>query len=454
MQSDKKKRTFNIISYASLAISGAILINFFNTRIYNFYTDEVKLNIIYIPIVMTIYAIWNAVNDPLFGWLSDKTRTRFGRRFPYILFGFIPLTIAFVAIWFIPISLVESKNQVKIFLYFITSLLIFDTLYTIVILNWQTLYAEKFKTTKERNLVAALRQLIAVIGVIVSVVIGPLIFEYNNLESYRKAILIIAGFVLLGFILSIYGCRDKEIMKTIKPQSGSYLAELKEVLKNKNYIAFLFSFCFANIAYLTLLAMVPYFNKWILNQPAKFESYIYGAGVVTAAIFFIVWARVSFKKGPKVVFLTSAVLFSLILIPLFFFTTNLSTIVLMGIIGAPLAGLMLIPEILIGEIIDDDYHKYGKNREGLFFGFYGFAVRIAMILEASVISLILGLTGYNGNAYKQTETAIIGIKLLIVVVPIICFVIGIILMASFYDLSKKRIIREKAKQSEMDLEID
>ncbi|MCK5141531.1 MAG: MFS transporter, partial [Candidatus Heimdallarchaeota archaeon] len=236
MQSNKKKRTFNMLSYASLAISSATLINFFNTRIYNFYTDEVKLNIIYIPIVMTIYAIWNAVNDPLFGWLSDKTRTRFGRRFPYILFGFVPLTIAFAAIWFIPISLVESQNQIRIFLYMITTLLIFDTLYTIVILNWQTLYAEKFKTTKERNLVAALRQLIAVIGVVLSVVISPLIFKYNNLESYRTAILLIAGFILLGFILSIYGCRDKEIMKTIKPQSGSYLAELKEVLKNKNYI--------------------------------------------------------------------------------------------------------------------------------------------------------------------------------------------------------------------------
>jgi len=442
------------LSYASLAISSAILINFFNTRIYNFYTDEVKLNIFYIPIVMTIYAIWNAVNDPLFGWLSDKTRTRFGRRFPYILFGFIPLTIAFTAIWLIPISLVESQNQIKIFLYMITTLLIFDTLYTIVILNWQTLYAEKFKTTKERNLVAALRQLIAVVGVIISVVVSPLIFQYNNLLSYRKAILLIAGFVLLGFILSLYGCRDKEIMRTIKPQGGSYLSELKEVLKNKNYIAFLFAFCFANIAYLTLLAMVPYFNKWILNQPAKFESYIYGAGVATSAIFFIVWARVSFKKGPKFVFLTSATLFSLILIPLFFFSSDISTIVLMGIIGAPLAGMMLIPEVLIGEIIDDDYQKFGKNREGLFFGFYGFAVRIAMIVEASVISLILGLTGYNGNANKQTETAIIGIKLLIVVVPIICFVIGITLMASFYDLSKKRIARERAKQSDMDLEIE
>ncbi|MCK4896887.1 MAG: MFS transporter, partial [Candidatus Heimdallarchaeota archaeon] len=84
----------------------------------------------------------------------------------------------------------------------------------------------------------------------------------------------------------------------------------------------------------------------------------------------------------------------------------------------------------------------------------GFAVRIARILEASVISLILGLTGYNASAYKQTESAILGIKLLIVVVPIVCFVIGIILMASFYDLSKKRIMRERAKQSDMDLEIE
>ncbi len=428
-----------MLSYSSLTISGATLINFFNTRVFNFYTDEVKLNIAYIPLVMTIYAIYNAINDHLFGWLSDKTRTRLGRRFPYILFGFIPLTIAFAAIWFIPQSLVDSKSQILILLYMITTLLIFDTLYTIVVLNWHSLFPEKFKTSKERNYVSALRQMISLIGVILAVVVAPLIFEYDNLYSYRKAILIISGFILLGFALSLYGCRDaKSELEPVK-KSKSYKKMLGEVLKNKNLISFLVAFGLANVAYLTLLAMLPYYNKWVLLKSAENESILYGIGIGAAALAFFFWARLSLKIGSKAVFIISSIIFSVALIPLIFSANIIVVYIVMGIVGVPLAGLLLVPEVLLSEVIDDDYQRNKQKREGLFFGFYGFFVRIALIVESALISLILAITGYNPDSLSQTNLAQTGIKILMIGVPAACFVLGIIVMFRFYDLSKKRL---------------
>ncbi len=471
MQKQRRTRFTVMLSYSSLSISGAIIINFFNTRIYNFYTDEIKLNIAYIPIVMTIYAIFNALNDPLFGWISDKTRTRFGRRFPYILFGFIPLTIAFAAIWLVPISLVGdinhtfyfnsqpnlltsvltkftflNPNQTLLLISVIATLLIFDTLYTIVILNWHSLFPEKFKTAKERNIVSALRQVVSIIGVSVAVVFAPMLFDYNNLLSYRKAILFISGFVLVGFLLSMYGCKEVPNNTQKIKNTESYKKSFLEVLKNKNMIVFLVSFFLANVAYLTLMSMIPYMNKWILKQPAEFESYLYGVGVLVAGLAFFLWVKVSLKIGTKAVFIISSVGFSLGLLILLFDLSLPIALITMGVVGLPLAGLLLIPEILLSEVIDEDYKKFGKRREGMFFGFYGFCVRIAIIVESSIIALILSLTGYDANALEQTALAKTGIKILLIAVPIVCFIFGVILMLFFYDLSRKKLEKEKGKK--------
>ena len=435
-----------MFSYSSFTISSSILINFFNTRIYNFYTDEAKLNVAYIPIVMIIYAIWNAFNDPLFGWISDRTRTKLGRRFPYIVFGFIPLTIAFAAIWLIPLKIVQDNKQVMILFYMLATLLIFDTLYTLVVLNWHSLFPEKFKTATERNYVAALRQIISLIGVAVAVVLAPRIFQYNNLESYRKAILIISSVVLFGFVISLYGCRDEPNYTEIKERTESYKKYFLEVIKNKNLIVFLIGFGLANVAYLTLLAMVPYYNKWIILQSSEFESYLYGIGIIVAGMAFFFWARISIKLGSKAVFMISSLTFSLSLLLLILKSSVTLSLITMGIAGIPLAGLLMIPEVLLSEVIDDDYEKYKKKREGIFFGFYGFSVRIAIILQSAIISLILSLTGYDANELNQTALAKTGIKILMTAVPITCFILGMGLMLFFFDLSRKRLEKETGKQ--------
>jgi len=412
---------------------------------------------------MAVYAIWNAFNDPLFGWISDRTKSKFGRRFPYIIFGFLPLTIAFALLWIIPEGLINvsindymhefflgetiiSKSSPLALLYVMVTLFVFDTIYTIVILNWHSLFPEKFKTAEERNTVAAIRQIVSLIGVAVAVVFAPMLFEYNNLRSYRKAILFISGFVLLGFLLSIYGCKEKSNLDAPKRKRESYRKMLIEVLKNKNMIVLLISIFLINVAYLTLMSMVPYMNKWILRQPAEFESYLYGVGVIVTGLAFFLWSRISIKIGTKAVFIICSAGFSLGLLILAFQINTSLAIIAMAVVGLPLAGLLLIPEILLSEVIDDDYEKYGKRREGIFFGFFGFCVRIAIIVESSIISLILSLTGYNPNLDNQTPLAQTGIKLLLTVVPIICFVIGIFLMLFFYDLSRKRLEKAKGKK--------
>ncbi len=437
-----------MVSYASMMLASSTSINFLNARIFNFYTDEVGMDVIWIPLVMTIYAIWNSVNDPLFGWISDKTRTRWGRRFPYVMFGFIPFILAFIAIWLIPDALVDSQKTIVTWM--LLTLLIFDSLFTVVVLSWHSLFPEKFTDAKDRNIVSAIRQIFSLIAIVVALVVAPLMFEYGNRKSYTAPILMLGGLILLGFLLSFYGVRDKELVKkyeetktieTEEKEKISFKESFVQIFKNKNLFAFVFAFCFANIAYLTLMAMVPYMVKWVFVESSNYESYIQGTAMGVAILSFAFWIYISIKKGPKLVYILCGTIFFVSLIPLAFATTSWAwvAILLMVGVGFAISGLLLIPEVLLSEVIDDDFQKHGKKREGMFFGIYGFFLRIAIVFESYLITIILNATGYDANAAAQTELAKKGIKIIMVGVPIVCFTLGILLLFFFYDVSRKRL---------------
>lgn len=474
-----------------MAMSYGIMINFLNVNIFNFYTDEVLLNINYIPIIMTIYAIWNALNDPLFGIISDKIKTPWGRRFPFILFGFIPFTLSFLAIWFLPPSLIISKTNIKsvigftnflfpsfisaksqllqntvnilfhpyvrgvnqnyIFIYMVSFLLIFDTLFTMVVMSWQTLFPEKFKEDKERSYVAAITQTIRLLGIVFALVFPPLLIEYGDIDSYRLPILILVIVVFLGFLFSLYGSRDeaKEVDKEIEvreekedeKKGRTNLQAINDVLKNKNLMAFTVAIGMSNIAFLILMAMVRYMNKWVLVQEARFETYINAVAFAVGLLTFIVWAKISIKRGPKLVYIASGAMFFLSLLPLAFAGEGWGWVVLilMVFVGFSISGLLLIPDILLAEIIDEDVKKSGEKREGLIYGVYGFAIRIAIVFESYLITFVLNRTKFDPLASEQAPLAKTGIKMLMVGVPAVCFIIGIVLMIFYYDLSRKKI---------------
>ena len=473
-----------------MAMSYSIMINFLNVNIFNFYTDEVLLNIIYIPIIMTIYAVWNALNDPIFGIISDKIKTPLGRRFPFILFGFIPFTLSFLALWFLPPSLIISKTDVTsfigstnflfpmflnakfnilqntvnilfhpyirgvnhnfIFIYMVSFLLIFDTLFTVVVMSWQTLFPEKFKEDKERSYVAAITQTIRLLGVVFALVFPPLLIEYGDIDSYKLPILILVIAVLIGFVFSLYGSRDKVVEKSdeavkeketeVKKGRTDFQAFI-DVLKNKNLIAFTVAIGMSNIAFLILMAMVRYMNKWVLVQEAQFETYINAIAFAVGLLTFVIWARITIKRGPKLVYITSGALFFIALLPIAFAKEGWGWIVLvlMVFVGFSISGLLIIPDILLGEIIDEDIKKSGEKREGLIYGIYGFAIRIAIVFESYLITIVLRRTGFDPTLSEQTNAAKSGIKFLMVGVPAVCFIVGILLMIFLYDLSRKKI---------------
>ncbi|MBU0502725.1 MAG: MFS transporter, partial [Candidatus Margulisbacteria bacterium] len=163
------------LAYSFGAVATALSYQAFSTYIIFFYVDIVKLPPHLAATGMVIYAIWNAINDPLVGYLSDHTHSRWGRRIPYIVFGAIPFGFVSYMLWRPPF--VEAGQVFPLFLYFVFFICLFDAFYTITILNWSALYPEMFPHFKERTKVNAFRQTFGLIGLVLGVVSPPLIFS-------------------------------------------------------------------------------------------------------------------------------------------------------------------------------------------------------------------------------------------------------------------------------------
>jgi len=151
-----------------------------------FYEVEVGLSSWMTGLGLVIYALWDAVNDPLLGYLSDHPfgfTKKWGRRFPWIIIGYIPMLISFVLI-FTPPNVNAQEQPWIIFGWLVFTLCLFDTCETIFTMNYDSLYPDKFRTNEERRKVSEIAIYIGIIGVVFANLIPPIIIIFGNLGTY------------------------------------------------------------------------------------------------------------------------------------------------------------------------------------------------------------------------------------------------------------------------------
>ena len=130
-----------------------------------FYVDIQKLSPVWAAMVMTGYAIYNAINNPVMGFLSDRTKTRWGRRIPYILFGTIPYAIFFTLLFLVPFD--GQRNPISLLIWFIVGLFLFETTATVVQTAYYSLLPEMFAEYQARTSVAVRMNIFMTVGLII-----------------------------------------------------------------------------------------------------------------------------------------------------------------------------------------------------------------------------------------------------------------------------------------------
>ncbi|TFG08072.1 MAG: MFS transporter [Promethearchaeota archaeon] len=435
----KQKLSFATGSFSQWFINGA-----FNVWVFTFYFTAVGLPVSYIMLAFVMWTVWNAINDPLIGYLSDRTHTRWGRRKPFIIIGTIPILIIEIILWIPP-----TDNHFLTFIYLFILLVCYDTFYTMVTLI-DTCFPELYTTVEERAEVNTMKQVLTTLGIIMAFIVpGIFIEDLTEQSGYLLNGIVTSIIVGLTLLITIkWGIKERTEFKQDHIHGFSFIEGMKYTFKNKGYLLYVVMFFLHEYMILVLATTIPLYGKHILNI-SPFETSLLLAVLFFVAILSVaIWMKVDLKLGSRKGYALSMIAYFIATLPLLIFTTYLPVLITFIVAGVGFGGMLYFIWLIVADIIDDDELKTGVRREGTFIGISLFFMRLAMILSIVTISLVFVSTGWEEYAPNPDADLLLGLRLIVVVFPGLAIIASLICLY-FYPYTKEKIAEMKEQMREL-----
>ena len=446
------------ISFAMGDVFVQLFIYLFSVRTFDFYENEVGLATGIIALAFVIFALWNMINDPLVGFLSDKPRNfwrKWGKRTPFVIIGGIGTALSFIFIFALPEDLDPQADWLIIFIWLLVSICLFDTLFSTFDTNYISLVPDKFRSDKLRLRLAGFQVGLGIFGTVLAVVVSPMFIVYGQQSSFLTMALIVGIIGIVLVLLQIYGIHeDKAMIENYfiayeKADKVKFTKVLKVAVKQKSFVAFLVVYMLYQTTVSLLLGSIPYLVRFILNGEAIIETYILLGYIVAGILSVPIWWKIALKKGNnKTVFMIGGLIWGLASIPFLFITTVLAAIIVAILLGIGMIGFWLMLNPIISDVIDEAIAESGIRQEGVYMGVRTFFGRIAIMLQAIIFALVHIFTGFTPGSATQSPTAIFGLRLQMGLIPAVIMIIGILVFWKLYDITpeKKEITRKKLKE--------
>jgi GPH family glycoside/pentoside/hexuronide:cation symporter len=434
------------LGYGVCDLGGNLYFTIMAFWLMNYLTDTVGLAAGLAGAAILIGKIWDAVTDPLMGYLSDRTRTRWGRRRPFILFGSIPLMLAMIFMFTNP----GIENQSTLFVWAVAAFCLLGTAYTVVNIPYSSLTPELSQDFHERTSINGYRFGFAIFGTLLG---AGAVLPFVGLFPDRSIGFSIMGIVFGGVmavtaLITFFSVREPDIIRE-KMETGFFSTYLR-VFKNRPYLIVLITFAFNMTAVNVVSGILIYYFKYIYNNESMTTVALLIL-LVTAMVFIPVSVLVAKRVGKKAVYAAGLFIIAFACIMLFFFghTAGIPfALIMMGIAGVGFATTYVIPWSMVPDTIEYDYSKTGERSEGAYYGIWTFISKIGNGLAIGISGGILSLTGYVADTV-QTDTAQMGIRFIAGPIPALIFAAGAVLVL-FYPITEERYKQILADAKKMD----
>ncbi len=434
------------LGYGSAEFSSSIFFTLTSFWLLNFLTDEVRLSAALAGSALLVGKIWDAVIDPFIGYMSDHTRSRWGRRRPYILFFTIPFGIAFVLMFRNP----GIAAQAGKFWWALLTYVFFCTVYSFTNIPYNALLPEISKDYNERTNISGYKQVFAVIGTILGAGAAlPLMALFaTRTAGYIGMAAIFGVLAALSLLAAFFSIREPRQVE--QPKGEGLLKSMKDVFSNRPYMLLLSSW-FANTTAVAIMeAMLIYYYKYIFRAEAAVTLAMITLLVVTiATIPFWVWfAKKVSKRTAYIIGMT----LTLLAVVLFAFIADrlgqTGALVFMVLAGFGFASHYVLPWSMAPDSIEYGYFRTGVRREGVYYSIMTFITALGGAFAGFLVGQSLGLFGYVPDA-AQSANSILGMRLLIGPLPAVLILLGNLALL-FYPLNQKRYeqIREAILEKE------
>lgn len=388
-----------------------------------YYVDTRGANPALISLAMGIHGVFNAVLNPLLGHLSDRTRSRWGRRLPWIMFGVVPLAAAFTMIW---IPLVSTPAG--LFWYFLAAVLVYDTLFVVVVLNYASVFPEMFVTASERATGASWRQMFAIVGMILGVALGPVLY---GAVGWAGMGITLGVATVIGFVLAVAGTAERQ---PAPGESISFRTAIGETFRNRAFVVYVCTSFLLQLCVALLQGGIPFFAKYALgNADGTVVSVLLATVFIAAIPMVYAWGAVIRRTGPKRALLAMLLVLAAGFAVLLFARRLEVAIAASVILGVAVAGMLVLLDIVLAQVIDIDAERTGLRREGMYMGVNGFIVRWSVTLQAIAMGTVLSVSGYHAGHAAQPGSVDIDIRLLVAGLPIAILVLAFAIFTRYPD---------------------
>lgn len=374
--------------------------------------------------------IWDAVTDPLMGFVSDRTRTRFGRRRPYFLFGSVPL---FLSMWWF-FSAPRFATEAGGVLWAALVLCLLNTAYTVVNIPYGSLTPELTKDYNERNSLNGFRFSFAVIGTILgAAVVLPVVglAGENTRLGFSYAGFLFGLVMALSILTTFFSVREQDRSHEA-PLSERFFETFMRVFKNGTYVRLLVVYA-CNLTGVTFVQtiLVYYFKYLYRNEGMTTIAMI--CLLVTAMVCIPVSVLLAKKTGKKRLYQIALGIIAVGCMAVFLFGHILGmyyTLAVMVFAGIGIGFSYVPPFSMLPDVIEVDAVRTAKRKEGAYYGMWTFVSKIGIALAPALVGLVLSLSGFTPDAV-QTPGTLLAIRVLIGPVPVAIFLAGILIIERY-----------------------
>ncbi|MGW4797254.1 MFS transporter [Nonomuraea sp. NPDC004297] len=382
--------------YAIGMFGTSIPINMIKGSMILYYVDILGLDVRAYGVVMVVYAVIDALDNPLLGHLSDRTRTRFGRRRPWLLIGAPMLAACMIAFFSAP----ESLRGVGLVLWFAVFAILCEAFDSMLNANYGALLPELYPRERDRAVANSLRQGFQLVALVISLAVTPLLTTSvfgteESTQGFRTTAIVYGVIALAVIVFMALGARESPRYST--RERPRLLPSVWSIVRNRLFWTVGLTGACYGIAMALVLSGIQLYVRYSLGLPVGNALYLQGVVILISAGGLVAWTRVVARRGAlwtwRLAFAVLAAGFAAL-----FFATGLGTAIAAGVIvGAGWSGMLATNDLIVARVLDADAARNGEHREGLFLSAFGFFTRLNGIVTGLALTSLGVFFGYNSG---------------------------------------------------------
>jgi GPH family glycoside/pentoside/hexuronide:cation symporter len=426
-----------------------------------FLTDAVGLDARLASVAALLGVIWDAINDPLVGALSDRVQTRWGRRRPFLLLATIPFGFSFLLLWWAP----PWESQISLMIHITLAFMISDTIQTLVAVPFYALTPEITPDYDERTSLTGYRMVFNLLASVVTAVAAPTIQDemlkagFTLQQGYLVTAALFGGLAIPPFLIMFFVVRERTTSKANAEKPPKLRETARTLWAN---IPFRFAALLYMLNWITfdlVALMLPFFLVYwvasgdllastsLFGMELSLESAVLGALLIVAVLAVPLWTWLSKVFSKRQAYIAGMVFWVIVeCIILIIQPGQIDFVLLLAVLaGISVSVAHVLPDAIFPDVIEWDELKTNQRHEGMYYGSKNFIRKLTGAFAIFFALQVLGWFGYQqppegAIQFAQSIETLTAIRML--TGPVGAFLLmASIIAAWFYPITRERHAR-------------